>query len=103
MVQVNYDTDPVAAIRQAFLDEYQVDEYGTITTLGKFQGEPIYVPYFWEMSMMGAYDGTEIDNEDDSTNYIFYVTDRDRAIFPELKGLHKVTLWENNDGFVRES
>ncbi len=66
---------------------------------GKFEGEPAYVPYFWEQSLEGTFD--EID---EGNGVIVYasITDDDIAIFPELtdsRGQY-IALAESEQGFV---
>lgn len=61
---------------------------------GKFQGEPPYVPYFWDKVLKGlAY-------ERDDTVYKFIITSEDVAQFPELKVGARIFLAESTDGFV---
>jgi hypothetical protein len=63
---------------------------------GKFEREPPYVPYFWDVYLNGCAD------RDDGTTLGFDVTAEDRALFPELKGRHAVRLVETDSGFVVE-
>ena len=63
---------------------------------GKFENEPCYVPYFWEMFLDGMAD------RDDGGILTFYVTKEDKAIFPELARRKAVKLYERDDGFVIE-
>lgn len=66
-----------------------------ITTPGKFEGEPTYVPHFW--------DG---DGEDDSffdggdLIRAWRPTAEDRAEWPDLQDVAVFVLWERSDGFV---
>lgn len=64
---------------------------------GKFEGEQAYVPYFWEAFLNGGAD------DDDGETLTFRVTDADRAIFPELRRVKKVRIYERSDGFVCEA
>lgn len=63
---------------------------------GKFAGEPVYVPYFWDAYLNGCAD------RDDGTVLGFDVTAEDKELFPELKRRHTVELIERDDGFVCE-
>ncbi len=63
---------------------------------GKFQGEAIYVPYYWDLWLQGCAD------EDDGTIIKFTVTDADRLVFPELGLINEVKLRETDDGFVQQ-
>ncbi|HEX8838167.1 MAG TPA: hypothetical protein VF748_14595 [Candidatus Acidoferrum sp.] len=69
---------------------------GRIMTPGKFELEALYVPYFWDEYLNGGAD------EDDGTVLTFYVTDEDRAEFPELAERAVVKLLETDSGFVIE-
>lgn len=72
-----------------------------ITSPGKFEGEPLYCPYFWNMSMHGA-DTLDYD-EDGQVFSTFIVTPKDAALFPELNDGDIVSLYEDNLGFVWSS
>lgn len=65
-----------------------------VSRAGKFEGEPIYTPYYWEALMDGMADQT-----DDDADY-FDVTDEDRELFPELAGAKRVAIHEDDNGFV---
>lgn len=69
---------------------------GRITSPGKFEGEHIYVPYYWEAYLNGCAD------RDNGTILGFDVTADDRREFPELKGKRTVRLYQHDDGFVCE-
>ena len=64
---------------------------------GKFEGQPVYVPYFWEVYLDGRAD------HDDDTVLSFNVIAEDKAIFPELKRRKTVRLMEDSQGFVIEA
>lgn len=68
---------------------------------GKFEGESIYVPYFYGDSLDGCADGF---GDVDWIGYYSAVSvdDDDRAIFPELEGVETVYLCETGQGFVSE-
>ena len=61
---------------------------------GKFQGEPEYVPYFWDKALKG------LANEVDDTVYKFTITSEDVAKFPELKVGGRIFLAKSTDGYV---
>ena len=70
---------------------------------GKFEGEPGYTFYFYEMEGDGLYhtDVTDFMGEECETSYTaFDITDADTAIFPELKGYKRAFLHEDDNGFV---
>ena len=64
---------------------------------GKFEGEPAYVPYYWDAYLQGCY------ADDDGEVITFDVTDEDRDLFPELQGVRRVRLYETGSGFVRQA
>ncbi len=81
--------------RQEIERDYQV-ENGVIRSNGKFEGEAVYVPYFWDAFLNGMAD------RDNGRVLGFDLTADDKAMFPELKGRRTVRLYERDDGFVCE-
>ena len=73
------------------------DDATRITTPGKFEGEPLWAPYFWEAALDGSGDFDEIDGVYVST---FDIDPDDVKAFPELGQFAKVQVWENDQGFV---
>lgn len=89
---------------------------------GKFEWEAPFVPYFYELALHGyggevtchcsecccddstcaACCAEEYGCECDSHWETFAVDDEARAIFPELAGVERVTLFYRSDGFVCE-
>ncbi len=63
---------------------------------GKFEGEPRYVPYFWDIFLNGDAD------RDDGIVLTFYVSKEDKEKFPELRRRKTVKLIETTVGFVTE-
>lgn len=63
---------------------------------GKFEGEPAYVPYFWEFLLEGGEDF------EDGPVVGFYVSAEDKILFPELKNRRTVKIMEMDSGFVVE-
>lgn len=66
-----------------------------ITDPGKFEGEPAFVPDYWESALAGQYDA------DDGEAYVFYINEDDIRAYPELKGVSEMLLTEDEQGFVR--
>lgn len=63
---------------------------------GKFEGEHISVPHFWDVVMDGCTDDVYIGE----TPYSFIVIDEDdRALFADLTE-YGLVLWESDNGFV---
>lgn len=81
--------------RQEIMDTYDINEQGVITNPGKFEGEMLYVPYFWDAYMNGNGDW-----EDDFT--VFTVEPDDISEFPELMNTTFIKLYEDDQGFVSE-
>jgi hypothetical protein len=73
--------------------QYKVKD-GVIISPGKFEGEPVYALYFYDLMMHGG-----ADSDDDGVAK-FNVTDEDRKEFPELADVKRVELQERMDGFV---
>ncbi len=85
-------------------DSYQVDSNGRITDPGKFEGEQIFVPYFWDLALSGFAD------TDNGKWYGFrfsFSSEQDKQLladWPELKQWlgrkRSLKLWEDSQGFV---
>lgn len=93
--------------------QYNVNKHGLIITPGKFQGEPLYVPYFYEHIMDGS--GNEVfdtceheDHSEDECDCMdlnllyteFDITDDDIREFPELQGYSQIRIGVTEIGFV---
>lgn len=83
--------------RQEIERDYKI-ENGIIQNPGKFEGEMIYVPYFWDTSLEGGPDDVRFDG--DVQVDIFYPGDADLEQFPELQGVKSLEVWEDDQGFV---
>lgn len=86
--------------RQDVLNLYTVNEHGIITSPGKFEGEPLYVPYFWDMGINGSYERIEIDETDGKAWLTYFVYNTDIDEFPELHGVSVVYLHGTEQGFI---
>lgn len=65
---------------------------------GKFEGEPIYSPYFYDLLQDGASDNTNYTPS--GTRYDdFTIENVDKGIFPELSDVLMVRCSEDNNGF----
>lgn len=82
--------------RQEIERDYRVHD-GRIVSPGQFEGEMVYVPYFWEAYLNGMAD------RDNGRVLGFDLTAEDKAMFPELKGRRTVRLVQRDDGFVCEA
>lgn len=82
--------------RADIIQDYRVDDRGRIRSPGKFEGEMLYVPHFWDAYLNGCAD------RDNGRVLGFDVTAEDKAEFPELKRRRTVRLIENDQGFVIE-
>lgn len=80
--------------RDTIVANYRVDARGTIRSPGKFEGEMLYVPHYWDCVLDGAAD------EDAGREAFFRVTDADRQLFPELGAIYGLSLRESDQGFV---
>lgn len=76
---------------------------------GKFEGEPAWTPYFWELVMNGdgetVWDEDTYDNEGEWEKPLydkFKVNGDDCEVFPELEAYlgKELHVWEDNLGFV---
>jgi len=75
-------------------DEFTLNELGIISNPGKFEGEHLSTPYFWNLGLEGWADN------DDGTTYSFHLTNSDREKFPELVDVNRLELSETESGFV---
>ena len=81
--------------RQEVMESYNVDPVnGIITSLGKFEGEMLYVPVAWKCCMDGGAD------VDEGSVYGVAFTDEDRAEFPEIGTAFGMLMEESEVGFV---
>jgi len=80
--------------RDEITNEYNVDENGIIRSPGKFEGEMVYAPYFWDAYLNGMADN------DDGEVLTFNINDEDRAQFPELADVKAIDLINTDQGFV---
>lgn len=88
--------------REEVLKMYEVNNRGIITSPGKFEGEALYVPHFWELVTEGFSDTDE--NNDRVDCVIIY--SEDIGQFPELNEKYYphayISLFEDDNGFVWE-
>jgi hypothetical protein len=71
----------------------------TVSFPGKFEGEGRYSPYFYNAIMDGGI-GEEFYFGEGEPIYTLYVLEsEDKEIFPELKDVYGVCLWESEQGF----
>ncbi len=80
--------------REQITNEYNVNEHGIIQNPGQFEGEMLYVPYFWDAYLNGMADN------DDGEVLTFTVNDEDRFKFPELADVKEIDLIQTDSGFV---
>ena len=84
-------------------EQYQHDANGRITQPGKFEGEPIFVPYYWDVAMNGF-----ADSDDGKVfGFRFTAAGDDFEVWPELKRWlgrkRSMKLYEDSQGFVHAS
>lgn len=79
--------------RKEILTEYNF-KYCLITNPGKFEGEPVYSPYFYDQLLNGFAD------EDDGELAVFKLVEEDFKEFPELISFKIVQLRQDNNGFI---
>lgn len=84
--------------REEIEGQYRV-ESGIIRSPGKFEGTPVWAPFYWDLSLEGCADDEECD-EHDTLVEVFDVDSSDVEMFPELSGVKQVRLWSDDQGFV---
>lgn len=75
--------------RLKILETYRVEQ-GIIRTPGPFDGQKLYVPYFWQKYLDG--DAEEVDAD----AVFFVVHDREREMFPEIGHRRTIRLRSEN-------
>ena len=88
--------------REQILKDYAVNvEHGIIESPGKFEGEMIYAPYFYDLCINGFSEDARYDDEYRQID-IFTICADDVQQFPELAGLEGCTLelYESDQGFI---
>jgi len=89
--------DDVRLAADAALEEYEVND-GLIVSFGKFEGEPVWAPYFY---------GNDCDESvvdvDDMEYRAYLPTEEEKAVFKDLADVDVVVLREDDQGFVRVS
>jgi hypothetical protein len=83
--------------RKELLEQYEVDSRDIIQSPGKFEGQMLYVPHFWDRHQEGFDDGSD----GEGTHY-FSVLIEDLMDFPGLRGRGQLALREDRDGNVME-
>ncbi len=100
------DEDTLQQESLEFADSFDYDDNGLIINPGKFERECRYVPYYWNLSLHGAEDDIEYDEHNNVEYdefmgfYVFNIGEDDIKIFPELKDISQVTVYECSQGFV---
>lgn len=84
--------------RHDILKTYTV-ENGRILDPGKFEGEMIYAPYFYDAVLNGGSDDS-IDEHNGSVTDVFIIRKDDLAEFPELNGVYAMLVNECSNGFA---
>lgn len=84
--------------RAEILEQYTV-ENGRICSPGKFEGEQIWAPYFYEEVLNGSSDDS-IDEHNGTVTDVFIISAEDRAEFPELNDVYAVLVNEDGSGFA---
>ena len=72
--------------REETLKQYTVNDNGVIQTPGKFEGEMLYAPYFWDCYLEGLHD------LEDGDDVVFAIQEEDFDEFPELADVEIVRL-----------
>ena len=87
---MNAELNPSTAVCEHC--EYENDGR-VITAPGKFEGEPVWAPAMWDACLAGDF------TEDDGETFLMETTACERARWPGLP--ERVSLWEDDAGFVR--
>ena len=82
--------------REEIMRDYEVRD-GVICSPGKFEGEPLYAPAFWDAVLNGM--AEELEGEGVLIARYFPSVD-DRKEWPELGDAAVLYLYEDSQGFV---
>lgn len=86
--------------REEIMEMYEVNKIGIIQSPGKFEGEMIYAPHFYDVSGDGEILNYMTDGMGEYVELI-EIQDDERKEFPELEPIVKyIALRENDQGFV---
>jgi hypothetical protein len=75
-------------------------EDGIITSPGASEGEPHYVPYYWETGLDGIFSFETASDDDPPLAFGFNLDASDHARFPELLEGQVLLVWSDDQGFV---
>jgi hypothetical protein len=67
---------------------------------GKFEGEPDYVEYFYEIILDGSLMGEEFDFGEGEVYTLIILTKEDKQKFPEIADIYGICLTNSTSGFV---
>ena len=87
----------ISFVRDVILEDYTVKD-GIIQSPGKFEGSPVFVPYYYEMRLMGMWDDTF--TQDGRVVDIFDISIEEKRIYPELSGHKRIAIWNDCQGFA---
>ncbi|MBI5931753.1 MAG: hypothetical protein HY862_20755 [Chloroflexi bacterium] len=80
--------------RELVFTMFQVDDAGIIRSPGPFEGQNLYIPYFWYLHISGYRENVQ------EGIVIFRVRMEDRAQFPELSDREIVQLTQQENGTI---
>jgi hypothetical protein len=81
--------------------DYVTNDKGIITSPGKFEGEPHWLPHFYEYVLESCDDGLEA-LPNGIMMSLFLITDEDRLKFPDFPADKcRLRIWCDTQGFVR--
>lgn len=89
----------MAPTRQYIRDNYKFDCHGRIKSPGKFEGQKVYAPYYWELTLEGGSDELVTDKFN-RIHYIFNLDSSDVEMWPELSKAKQLRVHESDLGFV---
>lgn len=82
--------------RQEIIATWNVVD-GLIEKDGQFGGKPLYVPYYWDLALLGDGESLWLD---DIEYTLIDIQNEDRIMFPELEDIKQVLLHTDDQGFV---
>jgi hypothetical protein len=82
-------------------ETYTTNDQGIITSPGQFEGQPHWLPAFYDYILTSCDDGLQ-EGPDGTMVSLFLITDEDRLNFPDFPpDKHRLFIWCDTQGFVR--
>ena len=79
--------------------KYDINSRGIIVSSGKFEGEMLYVPHYWDIIQVSGQSET-LYWADETESYIIELDESDWNTWHDLDGAYALHINEDSQGFV---